>query len=81
MQKTLEQEFEERVFAHKSAILLASLLKFYKDEQNTGVNIPEWLCKTPEEKTKEHYFMLLADRDIFNSTYDKCWEKYGSLLP
>ena len=80
MQKSLEQEFEEQVFIHKSSIVLGCLLKFYKDEQETGVNIPEFLDKSPEEKAQEHYFNLLANNNKFNETYNDCWEKYGALL-
>jgi hypothetical protein len=81
MQQTLEQEFEEQVFIHKSSIVLACLLKFYKDEQKTGVSIPEFLDKSPEEKAQEHYFKLLANNNKFNDVYNNCWEKYGALLP
>ena len=81
MQKTLEQEFEEQVFIHKSSIVLGCLLKFYKDTQETGVNIPEFLEETVEEKAQKHYFELLANNNKFNETYNACWEKYGALLP
>ena len=81
MSKTLEQEFEEQVFIHKSSIVLGCLLKFYKDEQETGISIPEFLDKSPEEKAQEHYFKLLANNNKFNEAYNDCWEKYGALLP
>ncbi len=81
MQKSLEQEFEEQVFIHKSSIVLGCLLKFYKDEQEIGVSIPEFLDKSPEEKAQEHYFKLLANNNKFNDIYNSCWEKYGALLP
>lgn len=81
MPKTLEQEFEEQVFIHKSSIVLGCLLKFYKDMQETGVNIPEFLDKSPEEKAQEHYYKLLANNNKFNEAYNDCWEKYGALLP
>ena len=79
--RTLEQEFTEAVFTHKSAIVMGTLLKFYNDVANTGVTIPEFMGKSAEEQAKEHYFSLLADRNRFNETYEKCWEKYGGLLP
>ena len=56
--QTLEQEFEEQVFRHKSSIILASLLAFYNDISKTGVTIPEFLDLTPEEKAQIHYFKL-----------------------
>lgn len=34
--QTLEQEFEDYVFKHKSAVVLGCLIRFYKDEQGTG---------------------------------------------
>jgi hypothetical protein len=79
--QTLEQEFEDQVFMHKSSIVLGCLLKFYKDEQETGVNIPEFLDKSPEEKAQEHYFKILANNNKFNEIYNDCSEKYGALLP
>ena len=79
--QTLEQEFEEQVFRHKSSIILASLLAFYNDISKTGVTIPEFLDLTPEEKAQIHYFKLLANKDEFNKIYEKCWDKYGEILP
>ena len=81
MQQTLEQEFEEQVFIHKSSVVLGCLLKFYKDEQETRVSIPDFLDISPEEKPQEHYFKLLANNNKFNDVYNSCWEKYGALLP
>ena len=79
--KTLEQEFTEQVFIHKSAIIMGTLLKSYNDVENTGVTLPEFMRKSPEEQAEEHYFKLLADNNKFNEMYEKCWEKYGALLP
>ena len=78
---TLEHEFEERVFIHKSSLILASLLAYYKDINKTGVTIPEFLDLSPEEKAKMHYFKLLANKNEFNNIYEQCWNKYGELLP
>ena len=79
--RTLEQEFTEQVFIHKSAIVMGTLLKYYNDVANTGVTLPEFMRKSPEEQAEEHYFNLLANKNKFNETYEKCWEKYGGLLP
>ena len=79
--QTLEQEFEEQVFRHKSSVVLASLLVFYNDISRTGVTIPDFMDLTPEEKAQMHYFRLLANKDEFNKTYKKCWDKYGEMLP
>lgn len=79
--QTLEQELEERIFVHKSSIILASLLTFYKDINSTGVTVPEFLDMSIEEKAQLHYFKILANKDEFNKIYEKCWEKYGEMLP
>ena len=82
MSKTLENEFSEAIFNHKSAIVLGSLLKYYNDIASTGVTIPDFMCLcTPEERAKQHYFELLADKNKFNEMYELCWDKYKEVLP
>ena len=78
---TLEREFSNYVFAHKSTIVLGALLKYYNDVANSGVTIPDFMRKSPEEEAKEHYYKLLENKVEFNKMYDKCWERYGGLLP
>ena len=78
---TLAKEFEHYKFLHKSSIVLGCLLKYYNDVANSGVTIPDFMRKSPEEEAKEHYYKLLENRAEFNKMYDKCWEKYGGLLP
>ena len=80
--RTLENEFTQAVFNHKSAIVLGSLLKFYNDIASTGVTIPDFMCsESPEDRAKQHYFELLADKNKFNEMYEQCWERYKELLP
>lgn len=82
MSRTLEEEFIEQVFIHKSSIVLGSLQKYYNDIANTGVTIPDFMCTcTPEERAQQHYFELLADKNKFNETYELCWERYKEVLP
>lgn len=78
---TLEQEFSDQVFIHKSSIVLGSLLKYYTDVANSGITIPEFMDETPEEKAQEHYYKLLANRNKFNETYEQCWNRYKEILP
>jgi hypothetical protein len=82
MGRTLESEFAETVFIHKSSIVLGSLLKFYNDIASSGVTIPDCMCtETPESRAKQHYYELLADRNKFNEIYEQCWERYKNILP
>lgn len=81
MSRTLEEEFIEQVFVHKSSIVLGSLLKFYNDIASTGVTIPDFMQASPEERAKQHYFELLADKNKFNEMYEQCWDRYKELLP
>ena len=81
MSRTLEEEFIEQVFVHKSSIVLGSLLKYYNDIASTGVTIPEFMQASPEERAKQHFFELLANKNKFNETYEQCWERYKELLP
>ena len=78
---TLEQEFSDQVFIHKSSIVLGSLLKYYTDVANSGVTIPEFMGESIEDKAQKHYFKLLADRNKFNEMYEACWERYKEILP
>ena len=81
MSRTLEEEFLNQVFVHKSSIVLGSLLKYYNDIASTGVTIPEFMDETPEEKAQEHYYKLLANKNKFNEMYELCWDRYKELLP
>lgn len=81
MSRTLEEEFTEQVFIHKSSIIMGSLLKYYKDIASMGVTIPEFMDKSAEEKAQEHYYRLLADRNKFNEMYEQCWDRYKEVLP
>ena len=82
MSRTLEQEFTEQIFRHKSSIVLGSLLKYYNDIASTGVTIPDFMGScTPEERAQQHYFELLADKNKFNEIYELCWDKYKEVLP
>ena len=79
---SLERELSHYIFLHKSSIVLGCLLKYYTDVANMGVTVPEFMqARTPEEQAKEHYYKLLENKVEFNKMYDKCWEKYGALLP
>lgn len=79
--RTLEEEFSDQVFIHKSSIVLGSLLKYYNDIASTGVTIPDCMQISPEDRAKQHYFELLADKNKFNETYEQCWERYKEVLP
>lgn len=82
MSRTLEEEFIEQVFIHKSSIVLGSLLKYYNDIASTGVTIPDFMCSyTPEERAQQHYFDLLANKNKFNEMYELCWDRYKEVLP
>ena len=78
---TLEREFSNHVFRHKSSIVLGALLKYYNDVASAGVTIPDFMRKSPEEEAKEHYYKLLENRVKFNEMYEQCWEKYKEVLP
>lgn len=79
MQKSLEQEFLEQVFIHKSAVILGNLLKFYKDLEDTNTN--DFINLNFEDKAKIHYFELLQNNKLFNEMYNKCWERIKYILP
>ena len=81
MQESLEREFSEQMFRHKAAVIYGSLLKFYEDEYNTGINIPKFLDCTPIERAKVHFYNLLNNKEKFEDIYNKCWEQIKEFLP
>lgn len=75
---TLEEEFSDAMFNHKSALILTSLLKYYNDLYDT--NCEQFKKEIVEYKAKEHFLEILVDRKKFEDVYQLCWEKYGKEL-
>ena len=80
---SLEKEFEFYKKRHKGAILMAQKALFYKDLQETGTKIPDFMTTDP---------LLLAQKDIVeltlfnpeevvNDLYEKAWKEMAYKLP
>ena len=79
---SLEAEFEIYKMVHKTAILQAKLTAYYKAKQESGIKIPFFMTKTPEQKAQEDVEDLLckAPHD-FEQLYERAWSEYAECLP
>lgn len=75
----LEEELEHYIARHKSVIVLTSLLAFYKEQQQAGLN--SFTDSELEQATLHHYIALLNDKELYDKIYNDCWEKIKVALP
>lgn len=78
---SLEKEFNIHVLLHKQRIVEAKLQCFYRDMACTGVTIPSFMEKTPEEKAREHLLDLINEPEKFERTYECIWNEVKWSLP
>ena len=77
---TLEEEFAERVFAHKLAIIGAVATKFYIDNYNEGRDIRE----VENEANATIFGQVipeLLNTNKFETAYDNSWSAIAEFLP
>jgi hypothetical protein len=79
---SLEQEFEIYKERHKTTMVQAKMITHYRDLQQTGVQIPDFM-QVPPEKLAERDILELVCRKplIFESLYNIAWEEYAECLP
>lgn len=77
----LAKEFQQYVFIHKSAIVEAALIKYYRDLQDTGIQLPEFMCETPIQKAQKQLIEILNDKEKFNRMYECVWEEVKWSMP
>ncbi len=79
---SLEDEFKIYVKIHKATILQAKMTNHFRDLQETGVQIPFFMQKSPEKRAEEEVQNLLnKNREAFESLYLGAWNEYAECLP
>lgn len=79
---TLESEFEIYKQIHKTTILQAKITTYFKDLQNTGVKIPEFMTIPAEKLAEKEVVNLICNSPkLFNTLYENAWREYAEYLP
>lgn len=77
----LAKEFQQYVFIHKSAIVEAALIKYYRDLQDTGIKLPDFMDESPTQKAQKALIEILNDKSKFNRMYNAVWEEVKWIMP
>lgn len=78
----LEKEFELYKWMHMSTILQAKITVYYKNLQETGVNIPHFMQTSPEKMAEKEVLQLMCyNPKTFESLYKHAWQEYAEYLP
>ena len=79
---SLESEFELYKQLHKTTILQAKIKTYYRNLQNTGVKIPEFMTVPPEKLAEKEVLQLMCySPRTFDSLYEHAWSEYAEYLP
>ena len=79
---SLEKEFALYCQLHKTTILQAKITTYYKNLQETGTRIPEFMT-IPAEKLaeKEVINLMCYSPKSFDRLYELAWREYAEYLP
>ena len=79
---TIEKEFELFKQLHKTTILQAKITTNYRNLQNTGIKIPEFMTVPPEKLAEKEVINLMCySPKTFESLYEHAWREYAEYLP
>lgn len=78
---TLEKEFAIFAQIHKTTILQAKIATYYRELQETGVRIPEFMNVAPEKLAEKEVIQLINNPKLFNDLYENAWREYAEYLP
>ena len=79
---TIEKEFELFKQLHKTTILQAKITTYYRNLQNTGITIPEFMQVPPEKLAEKEVLQLMCySPKTFDSLYEHAWREYAEFLP
>ena len=79
---SLEFEFNIYKMLHKITILQAKMTNHFRDLQETGIQIPFFMQKSPEKRAEEEVQNLLErNKEAFESLYLSAWNEYAECLP
>ena len=79
---SLEKEFALYCQLHKTTILQAKITTYYRNLQNTGIKIPEFMTVPPEKLAEKEVLQLMCySPKTFDSLYENAWREYAEYLP
>ena len=79
---SLEKEFALYCQLHKTTILQAKITTYYRNLQNTGVTIPEFMTVPPEKLAEKEVLQLMCySPKTFDNLYEQVWREYAEYLP
>lgn len=79
---SLEREFELYKWMHMTTILQAKMTVHYKNLQETGVRIPEFMTVPAEKLAEREVLQLMCyNPKAFESLYKDAWNEYAECLP
>jgi hypothetical protein len=82
--RELSLEFEFNIYKqiHKTTILQAKMTNHFRDLQETGIQLPFFMQKSPEKRAEEEVQNLLEkNKEAFESLYLSAWNEYAECLP
>lgn len=74
---TLEKSFEFYKLQHMYDVLFIKMTNHYRDLQNTGVTLPDFMQKKPEDLAQQELNNVLAnvDKNVFYELYEKAYQE------
>ena len=79
---SLESEFELYKQLHKTTILQAKITAYYRNLNETGIKIPEFMTVPPEKLAEKEVINLMCySPKTFDSLYEHAWSEYAEYLP
>ena len=78
----LSKEFGLFKQLHKTTILQAKITTYYRNLQETGIKIPEFMTVPPEKLAeKEVLHLMCYSPKTFDNLYEHAWREYAEYLP
>ena len=79
---TLEKEFAIFAQIHKTTILQAKIATYYRNLNETGIKIPEFMTIPPEKLAEKEVLQLMCySPKSFDRLYELAWSEYAEFLP
>ena len=79
---SLEKEFALFCQLHKTTILQAKITTYYRNLQETGVRIPEFMTVPAEKLAEKDVINLMCySPKSFDRLYELAWREYAEYLP
>ena len=84
---TLEREFYLTTIRHKGAILMAKIMEYYRQQEESrhGVNIPDCVMlgiwQRQAYKDIRNILLQPDGENLFNRLYESAWQELKERLP